>query len=118
MSKWLTRFLQKEGGNGTDNTDRSEKRGDMSVLSVPSQSLSAKIAPYSFDDFEERIAIAEYDGRQNTVQAQRIAYQDAIVTILNANPPNDELKPDQDWFMERIKAAKDFLTTQGITQPR
>lgn len=56
----------------------------MSVLSVP--------FPGTFDeesllyDFEERLAIAEYDGHQTPLQAERIAYQDAFIAVLNALP--------------------------------
>ena len=41
------------------------------------------------DEHEERIAIAEYDGCQDTLQAQRIAYQDAFIAVLNTLAPGD-----------------------------
>ena len=38
------------------------------------------------DDYEERLAIAEYNGRQTSVQAQRTAYRDAFISVLNTLP--------------------------------
>jgi len=71
------------------------------------------------DDFEERIAIAEYDGHQNSTQAQRIAYQDAFITVLNTLPYKDtEGRDEEDWLEQRIKAAKEWLVSQGLQQPR
>ena len=64
------------------------------------------------EEYEERIAIAEYDGQQDTIQAQRIAYQDAFISVLNALPYDD--KEEKAWFEERIKAAKEWLLGQGI----
>jgi hypothetical protein len=37
-------------------------------------------------EFEERLAIAEYDGQQTPLQAQRIAYLDAFISVLVALP--------------------------------
>jgi hypothetical protein len=69
------------------------------------------------DDFEERIAIAEYDGKQDAILAYRIAYEGAIMAILNANPPNDLVRPNVDWLQDRIKSAEDYLIAQGIARP-
>jgi hypothetical protein len=38
------------------------------------------------EDFEERLAIAEYDGHQNDLQAQCIAYRDAFMAVLRVLP--------------------------------
>ena len=67
-----------------------------------------------FDDFEERLAIAEYDGQQTPVQAERIAYQDAFMDVL-ANLPYENV--EDDWMEHRTKAAKKWLLAQGIEQP-
>lgn len=64
------------------------------------------------EDYEERLAIAEYDGHQTSVQAQRIAYQDAFITVLNALPFKDTER--EDWFEERIKAAREWLLAQSF----
>jgi len=69
------------------------------------------------DDYKERLAIAEYDGRQDTLQAHRIAYEDALIAILNANPPDNVAKPDTDWFMDRVKVMEGWLSSQGIVRP-
>ncbi|HUX78424.1 MAG TPA: hypothetical protein VMW10_01555 [Alphaproteobacteria bacterium] len=113
MSKWINRFLKKEFQNGTDNTDKPHGEGHLSVLSV----LSG--GPFSesslLDDFEERIAIAEYDGRQTTTQALRIAYQDAFAAVLNTLPYEENY--GNNWLEQRIKAAQSWLTAQGLQQP-
>jgi hypothetical protein len=38
------------------------------------------------EDFVERLAIAQYDGRQNDLQAQCIAYRDAFMAALRTRP--------------------------------
>jgi len=92
----------------TDKTDKSD-------LSVLSGSIYDSFTEHSIlETFEERIAIAEYDGHQNSDQAQRIAYQDAFITVLNALPYED--KEGADWFEKRIKVAKEWLLGQGIRQ--
>ena len=68
------------------------------------------------DEYEERLAIAEYDGHQNPTQAQRIAYQDAFIAVLNTLPYEET--HEGDWVDQRIKAAKDWLVSQGIEVPR
>jgi hypothetical protein len=75
------------------------------------------ISPSLKDDFEERIAIAEYDGQQDTLQAHRIAYESAVITVLNANPPNGSVKPGVDWLNERIKSVENWLLLEGIERP-
>ncbi|OJW55193.1 MAG: hypothetical protein BGO67_05320 [Alphaproteobacteria bacterium 41-28] len=68
-----------------------------------------------FEDHEERIAIAEYDGQQTPAQAQRIAYQDAFIAVLNTLPYKDHYECN--WLDQRIKATKEWLMAQGIKQP-
>lgn len=68
-----------------------------------------------FDDFEERLAIAEYDGHQTSTQAERIAYLDAFVSVL-VTLPYDEA--DGDWLCHRVKATTEWLVDQGMTQPK
>jgi len=117
MSKWINRFLKKEFQNGTDKTDKPRSGGHLSVLSVPSEGSFDKSSLW--DDFEERFAIAEYDGQQTHTQAHRIAYQDAFIAVLNAFP-YDEVEGyyDEDWLTRRAKAARDWLVAQGLQQPK
>jgi len=78
------------------NNERNKRETkDIKVVSRPMSCETRNIhLPKSFlfhqsslsDDYEERIAIAEYDGHQTSIQAQRIAYQDAFITTLNAYP--------------------------------
>lgn len=63
------------------------------------------ILPSVIEGYEERVAIAEYDGGQCINHARRIAYNSAFVEYINAHPT------------ESIIAAQDFLMTQGIPQP-
>ncbi|HUX80423.1 MAG TPA: hypothetical protein VMW10_11885, partial [Alphaproteobacteria bacterium] len=68
--------------------------------------------------YDERIGIAEYDGHQSTTQAQRIAYQDAFIAVLNTLPyEGAERDYEEDWLEQRIDAAKDWLSAQGLEQP-
>ncbi|MBY0293018.1 MAG: hypothetical protein K2W92_07015, partial [Alphaproteobacteria bacterium] len=55
----------------SDKPDRFNLKTNLSVMSGLS-------APSLLDSFEERLAIAEYDGQQTHLQAHRIAYLDAF----------------------------------------
>lgn len=66
------------------------------------------------EEFEERLAIAEYDGHQTATQAERIAYLDAFVSVLVTLPHEDG---EGDWLSQRITAAKEWLLDQNIPQP-
>jgi hypothetical protein len=66
-------------------------------------------------EYEERLAIAEYDGEQSTIQAERIAYQDAFMAVLAALPYENV---EDNWMVQRIKAAQEWLLYQGFRQPR
>jgi hypothetical protein len=80
----------------TDKPDRFDPETNMSGLSVPPPE----------HNFEERVAIAEYDGGQAPALAQRIAYQDAFSAVLNTLPYEDtERSHREDWLEQRIKAA-------------
>lgn len=104
----------------TDSTDRFNLTANMSVLSVPSD---GRIDPTSFtfydtellDEYEERLAIAEYDGLQPSAQAERIAYLDAFRVVLATLPYEDT---EGDWLSHKIKAAKAWLQDQGISFPK
>ncbi len=88
----------------------------MSGLSGFSQSGLDKSS--LLDDFEERIAIAEYDGHPGPSQAQRIAYQDAFIAVLSTLPYNDtEGYHDENWMIRRVKSAQAWLVAQGLQQP-
>ena len=56
-------------------------------------------------EFEERAAIAEYDGQQ----AQRIAYLDAFISILSDLAEKDH---NQDWPAQKIKKVLANLEAQ------
>ncbi len=66
------------------------------------------------DGYEERLAIAEYEGHQTPAQAQRIAYVDAFIAVLVTLPFGDS---KEDWLEQKIKAAKEWLVSQGMEQP-
>ena len=107
-----------------DKPDRFNLETNMSVLSVPSWGLLAGKKPYLFDgdfvlqNFEERIAIAQYDGGQASLQAQRIAYLDAFVDVLvTLLHKNSQANQRENWLDQRVKDAKDWLITQGLEQP-
>jgi hypothetical protein len=71
-------------------------------------------------EFEERISIAEYDGQQNTHQAQRIDYQDAFIVALTATPYEGMhvgADGSSSWFAKCIKESQTWLISQGINQP-
>jgi hypothetical protein len=84
----------------TDNTDRFKTDPNISVLSVPFQD------PFDEEsllyDFEERLAIAEYDGEQTPVHAQKIAYLDGFISI-SSNLGEDA--PHKDWLAQKIQIA-------------
>lgn len=100
------------------------KPGTEASNSVPPlpQSLSAcgtntevgcKVEADSFlYDFEERLAIAEYDGEASPVQAHCIAYLDAFISLLT-HFAEDE--PDyQDWLKMKIHVALERLEGQSF----
>jgi hypothetical protein len=71
------------------------------------------------DDYEERLAIAEYDGHQTPLQAERIAYQDAFISVLTTLPQEvPHLTQGEDWFDARVRAAKEWLHSQNFPQPK
>ncbi|EKE09453.1 MAG: hypothetical protein ACD_16C00167G0004 [uncultured bacterium] len=61
--------------------------------------------------FEERAAIAEVDGCQNSMQAQRIAYLDSFISLLSALADHD---PHQDWLLQKIQTALASLEAQNF----
>ena len=62
-------------------------------------------------EFEERLAIAEYDGQQTPQQAQHIAYLDAFISILSTLAEDD---PHQDWLAQKIQIALATLEEQNF----
>ena len=70
-------------------------------------------------EFKERAAIAEYDGQQTHLQAQRIAYLDAFMAVLSILPYEEEEGCyGEDWLMLRIKAAQNWLAAEQLQQPK
>jgi hypothetical protein len=101
--------ISKMSTDNTDITDRFIPKANMSVLSGSSL----------LDSFEERLAIAEYDGRQTHLQAQRIAYLDAFMAVLSAlHFEEEEGHYDEDWLTRRVKATQYWLETEGLQQPK
>ncbi len=145
MSKWFNNFLQKHIDNsGNDSvfklsgppkeflcenlknippilTDKPPSEKFLSVLSGGATLSEEKFERADLvHAFEERVAIAEYDGQQNTLQAQRIAYQDAFVVAL-ITTPYEAAHPTNhqgSWFPQRIKESQAWLVSQGIYQPQ
>lgn len=62
-------------------------------------------------DFEERLAIAEYDGDQTSLQAHRIAYLDAFISVLATLPATDL---QRDWLDQRIQTSFAWIEAQGF----
>jgi hypothetical protein len=67
------------------------------------------------NEHEERLAIAEYDGHQAASQAERIAYLDAFMALLATLPYEDI---EEDWLSHRARAAQEWLSDQGMAQPK
>lgn len=128
----LDENLEKAENNpetGTDHTDRFKLRANMSpheggllsALSVPLKGPFPETSCYTLDatslhdEYEERLAIAEYDGLQNSCQAERIAYLDAFMAVLAILPYEDM---QGDWLDHRIKATQEWLSDQGFIQPK
>lgn len=143
MSRWLTKFLEKKSEIQPDKPDRFNSKTNMSVMSGPSRELleqnlrklpelqpdkpdrfnlktnmSVMSGPSLRENFEERLAIAEYDGKQTHLQAQRIAYLDAFMAVL-ANLPYEEEEGyyDEDWLTRKVKTTQYHLAAQGLQQP-
>jgi hypothetical protein len=144
MSRWLTKFLEKKS---EIQPDRFIPNANMSVMSGPSGELleqnlgklselqpdkpdkfnsktnmsvlSVMSGPSLRENFEERLAISEYDGQQTQLQAQRIAYLDAFMAVLSALPYEEEDGYyDEDWLTRRVKATQHWLETEGLQQPK
>lgn len=109
---YLDQNLENIPPPSTDSTDRFKANPNMSVLSDSSHGLfkSSDI----LEEYEERLAIAEYDGKQTSSQAERIAYVDAFVSVL-ITLPYDET--ERNWLSHRITVTKNWLLDQGMVQP-
>jgi hypothetical protein len=79
------------------------------------QDVSVMHSSFLSDEYEERLAIAEYNGLQSPRQAERIAYLDAFVSVLITLPYEDT---KEDWLNQRVKTAKEWLVDQGIPLPK
>jgi len=112
----------------TNNTDRFNSETNMSVLSVHSEgaldnnlrnvskintdntdrfnSKTNMLGASLQDSFEERLAIAEYDGHQTPLQSERMAYLEAFLTLLFDLTASD---PHREWLVQKVQAARATL---------
>ena len=103
--------MEKMPGIGPDKPDKLDANLNMSGLSGrPLDVLERISSPYDEQDFEERLAIAEYDGGQTPLHAHRIAYLDAFISALTALPATDSQK---DWLEKRIQTSLAWIEAQG-----
>jgi len=94
---------------GGDKSDRFRFEGNMSGLSGTELR----------ENFEERLAISEYDGQQTPLQAQRIAYLDAFMAVLSTLPyEEEEGYYEENWLTRRVKATHHWLEAEGLQQPK
>jgi len=132
MSKWLNSFLQKRGSlsavsvppkgrfleveeNRPTNVLTELTRDHQSGLSVLPRGLFPLNRDSLLYEFEERVAIAEHDGQQNSLEAHRIAYQGAFISVLNALPDQEPAERELKlWLTQRIKCAQDWLASEGV----
>lgn len=69
------------------------------------------------DTYEERLAIAYYDGGQGMKLAKRMSYLENFADVLITLPyEGDSTSAEEDWLDQRIRKAKDWLESQGINQ--
>jgi len=116
-----TDSLKALANNVLERNKKGNKSGTGASKSVPPmpQSSSAygtnaevgcKVETDSFlYEFNERAAIAEYDGKASPVQANCIAYLDAFLSILFDLTALDF---QRDWFAEEIQIALKNLEAQ------
>ena len=98
----LDEKMEKVENNYSKGGDKSARfRFEPNMYGLPGASLR--------ESFEERLAIAEYDGQQTPLQVERIAYLDAFLTLLF---DLTALNPQRDWLAQKVQAAVTTLETQ------
>ncbi len=95
--------------NGATTVLTELTRDHQSAVSVPPEGLFPLDRDSLLYDFEERLAIAEYDGDQTPLHANRIAYLDAFISVLTALPA---LASERDWLDQRIQTSFAWLEAQ------
>ena len=114
--------LERNKARNKIETKASESVSESVFSGTQNIALSEPLLPqraFLSEAYDERIAIAEYDGQQTPTQAQRIAYQDAFIAVLNTLSYGDTKESHEtDWLDQRIKATKAWLSAQGLEQPR
>lgn len=100
----LDQNLRKLSEIQPDKPDRFNLKVNMSVMSGLS-------GPSLRENFDERLAIAEMDGNQNLIQAHRISYLDAFISILSTLAEDD---PRQDWLTQKIQTTLAILEAQNF----
>ncbi|OJW46798.1 MAG: hypothetical protein BGO67_11615 [Alphaproteobacteria bacterium 41-28] len=109
-------FLEENLGNISktepDISDRFDSNVNMSDLSGSPLGLCNRIvSPSGEYDYEERLAIAEIDGKQSPLQAHRISYLDAFISILSTLAEDDS---HQDWLTQKIQTALAILEAKNF----
>lgn len=97
-------------------TETSKSVPPLSQSSIPCGTDSGTDDTTEYGDlsyeFEERTAIAEYDGNQTPIEAHRIAYLDAFISILSDLA---EESLHQDWLVHKIQIALETLEAQHFS---
>jgi len=127
----LGKNLENMPGAHNDKSDNWNLKPDLALLSPPSmdvfeknlKNMSGSISDKSdnwdshtissfYDNYQERVAIAELDGKQNPVQARCIAYLDAFISLLSDLAENDS---HRDWLSEKVQTALTTLEAQNLS---
>ena len=122
--------LKNMSGAISDKSDNWNAKSDLSLLAPPtigvlgenlenmpgavsdkSDSWNSKPVSQPYDEYEERLAIVEVDGNQTPIEAHRIAYLDAFISILSTLAEND---PHQDWLTQKLQVALATLEAQNL----
>lgn len=108
----LDKKMENMHGIGPDKTDRFDPNLNMSGLSGRAPGLlDENFFPYDEYDFDERLSIAEYEGETSPVEAHRIAYLDAFISVLTSLPATAS---QRGWLGMRIQTALAWIEAQGF----
>lgn len=100
------------GTNGSLSVSQSIRNETLHERKYGTWMKPISLHPFSvLEDYEERLAIAEYDGQQTLTQAHRMAYLDAFISLLSDLAEDD---PHQDWLAEKIQTVLATLEDQNF----